>query len=233
MRLKLVYSAPMSTSVEIVWNDDHLVVIRKDPGVPSQPDPSGDPSALELAASTLGVRLHPVHRIDRPAGGLLLAAASSEAAATLSRMLRDGSVERRYWAIVEGVVAEEGGRLEHALRTNRRTNRSYVDPRGRRAILTWRARCRGDRYTLVEVALETGRHHQIRAQLAAAIAPIRGDLKYGARRSLAGGGIALHAVGLRLAHPAHGEPRTFVAPVPDDPLWNALAADLEPSFGSP
>ena len=224
----------MAETVQIVSSGAHLVVLRKEPGVPSQPDPSGDPSALEIAGSMLGVRLHPVHRIDRPASGLLIAAASSGAAATLSAMLREGTVERRYWAIVEGVIATaDDGRLEHRLRTNKRTNRSYIDPRGRPAVLTWRVRRRGDRYTLVEVALETGRHHQIRAQLAAAIAPIRGDLKYGARRSQPGGGIALHAVGLRLAHSADGRTLTFMAPPPDDRLWNALADGLEPGFSSP
>lgn len=223
----------MSMPVEIVSSDAHVVVIRKAAGVPSQPDPSGDPSALELAGSSLGLRLHPIHRIDRPASGLLIAAPSSDTAAHLSRMLRERAIERRYWAIVEGIVSEDGGRLEHRLRTNRRTNRSCVDPAGSHAALTWQVRSRGDRYTLVEVELETGRHHQIRAQLAAAIAPVRGDLKYGARRSLPGGGVALHAVALRFAHPADGRFLTFVARPPDDALWRALAGEIEPWFSSP
>jgi 23S rRNA pseudouridine1911/1915/1917 synthase len=219
----------MSSRIEVVHTDDWLVVVAKPGGVPSQPDPTGDASALSLAEETLGGTLFPVHRIDRPASGLLVFGRSREAAGRLSGMVRDGSVRRVYWAIVPGTLEPPAGELRHALRHDRRKNKSYVDSRGKPASLRYATRAVGDRYSLLQIELTTGRHHQIRVQLAAVGKPIRGDLKYGARRSQKGGGIGLHAVMLAFAHPADGSVRRFVAKPPADSLWSVLTVGLTPA----
>jgi len=211
-------------TITILHVDEAIAVVAKRTGVPTQPDRSGDASALELAERSVGGRLYVVHRIDRPASGLVVFARSSDAAGALSRAIQAGRVARRYWAIVEGHPDDDRGEIDTGIVFDRRTNRSRVVPTGKRARLRYAVLARGERYTLVQVALQTGRHHQIRAQLAHAVSPIRGDVKYGARRTLPGGGIALHAVGLRFPHPLTGKPFTCVAPPPADRLWEALLA---------
>jgi len=142
--------------------------------------------------------------------------------------MQTGAVERRYWAIVEGTALPESGALANRIGFDRRRNRSFVAESGKPARLRYTVRARGERYTLLEIVLDTGRHHQIRVQLAEAGSPIRGDLKYGARRSQPEGGIALHAVALRFPHPLSGEMLSFFAPPPSGSLWDALAAGLRP-----
>ena len=208
----------------IVYVDEAIVVVAKRAGVPTQPDRSGDASALLLAERSVGAPLFVVHRIDRPASGLVVFARSSRVARVLSEGLQAGRVERRYWAIVEGHPRDDRGEIHTGIEFDRRANRSRVVPTGKPAHLRYAVLARGERYSLVEVELETGRHHQIRAQLAHALRPIRGDVKYGAHRTLPGGGIALHAVGLRFPHPRTGDLGTYVAPPPDDRLWQALLA---------
>lgn len=203
--------------------------MRKALGVPSQDDTSADPSALGLAEEEVGQTLYPIHRIDRPASGLLLFAATPRDAATLTRALREGEILRTYWAIVSGHPEPRAGRLEDLLRHDRRRNKSYRHPSGKRAALSYQVRATGTRYTLVEVWLETGRHHQIRAQLATRGWPVRGDLKYGARRSQPGGGISLHAVALSFPHPRTGERISYTAEPPEDTLWDTLAAGISPA----
>ncbi len=218
----------MDSRITLLHSDSAVIVIAKATGLPSQPDRSGEESALSLAESTLGHPVHPVHRIDRPASGLLLLAAHSDAAARLSALMQTGAIERRYWAIVEGTSIPQSGAFESRIVFDRRTNKSFVAAKGKPARLRYTVRTRGERYTLLEVVLDTGRHHQIRVQLAAAGCPIRGDLKYGARRSQPGGGIALHAVALRFPHPFTGETLSFFAPPPAGSLWDALASGLGP-----
>ncbi|MFW6288756.1 MAG: RluA family pseudouridine synthase [Spirochaetota bacterium] len=218
----------MDSRITILHSDAAVSVLTKAPGLPSQPDKSGEESALSLAESILGRALHPIHRIDRPASGLLLLGGDSDAAARLSALMQDASIERRYWAIVEGTSLAESGELASRIAFDRRRNKSFVAANGKPARLRYTVRTRGERYTLLEVVLDTGRHHQIRVQLAEAGAPIRGDLKYGARRSQPGGGIALHAVALRFPHPFSGEMLSFFAPPPSDSLWDALASGLRP-----
>ena len=213
--------------MDVIYHDDEFAVVCKALGIPSQPDKSGDPSALSIAEEILGRRLLPVHRIDRPASGLLILACGRRAAERLSAMLREGAMERRYWAIVEGLPENDGGEMEGSISFDRHRNRSTIDSGGKPARLRYAVRTRGERYSLLEILLQTGRHHQIRVQLSAASWPVRGDLKYGARRSLPGGGIALHAVSLRFAHPATGAECRFSARPPADRLWDALAAGLE------
>jgi 23S rRNA pseudouridine1911/1915/1917 synthase len=216
--------------LSIIHANDSFVVVSKRAGLPSQPDPTGDPSALTLAERQIGSPLWPVHRIDRPASGLLVFARSAGMAGTLSSILQSGRIDRRYWAVVPGTVAPDQGVLIDRLYHDRRLNKSFIRQEGSLATLRYAVRARGERYALLEIVLETGRHHQIRAQLAHAGWPVRGDVKYGARRTLRAGGICLHAVRLTFPHPVTDDQQTFVAPPPPDPLWDALTGGLAPGM---
>ena len=165
-----------------------------------------------------------VHRIDRPVSGAVLFAKTSKALTRLNDMIRGGLVSKTYWALTEKTPEPEQGRLVHYILRDGRTNRSRAldAPRGdaKRAELEYRTAGRGTNYTLVEVRLLTGRHHQIRAQLAKIGCPIRGDLKYGARRSNPDGGISLHSRCMEFEHPVSHETVRVTAPVPaGDRLW--------------
>ena len=197
-----------------------------------QPDPSGE-SALEdqikafikaRDAKPGEVFLGVVHRIDRPVSGAVLFAKTSKALVRLNEMIREGRIRKVYWALTENRPEAESGELRHYILRDGRTNRSKAfdapRPEAKEARLKYRMVGAGTRYTLVEVELLTGRHHQIRAQLSRIGCPIRGDLKYGARRSLPGGGISLHSRRVAFEHPVRREPVEVTAPVPaGDNLW--------------
>ena len=221
---------------DILYEDNHLLIVNKRCGDLVQPDPSGA-SALENEIKEFirqrdskpgEVFLGVVHRIDRPVSGAVLFAKTSKALVRLNEMLREGRIRKVYWALTEQTPPEEAGTLVHYLLRDGRTNRSRLfdqpHPEAKRAELRYRVIGASARYTLVEVELLTGRHHQIRAQLARIGCPIRGDLKYGARRSLPGGGISLHSRTVAFEHPVRREPVEVTAPVPaDDALWNYFA----------
>ena len=194
---------------DILYEDNHLLVVNKHCGDLVQPDPSGE-SALEdqikayikrRDAKPGAVFLGVVHRIDRPVSGAVLFAKTSKALSRLNEMIREGRIGKYYWAVTERVPEPKEGELRHYILRDGKTNRSkaFAAPRGE---------------------LLTGRHHQIRAQLAAAGCPIKGDLKYGARRSNPDGGISLHSRRMEFVHPVSREPLTVTAPVPaGDNLW--------------
>lgn len=185
------------------------------------------------------------HRLDRPTSGVVLFARTSKALERLNAMFRQKShplnpsspqsvnssfhqsiIKKTYWAIVEHAPTPAEGTLEHWLVRNEKLNKSFIakpNAEGaKQAVLTYRTLTRGERYTLLEINLLTGRHHQIRCQLSAIGCPIKGDLKYGARRSNPDGGICLHARRIDFIHPVRKEPVSITAPVPDDSLWHAL-----------
>ena len=217
---------------DILYEDNHLLVVNKHCGDLVQPDPSGE-SALEdqikayikrRDAKPGAVFLGVVHRIDRPVSGAVLFAKTSKALSRLNEMIREGRIGKFYWAVTERVPEPEEGELRHYILRDGKTNRSkaFAAPRGdaKEARLRYRTLGASTRYTLVEVELLTWRHHQIRAQLAAAGCPIKGDLKYGARRSNPDGGISLHSRRMEFVHPVSREPLTVTAPVPaGDNLW--------------
>ena len=222
---------------DILYEDNHLLVVNKRCGDLVQPDPSGE-SALEdqikafirqRDAKPGEVFLGVVHRIDRPVSGAVLFAKTSKALVRLNEMIREGRIRKIYWALTEQTPDPVEGRLVHYLLRDGRTNRSRVydspRPETKRAELCYRTVGASTRYTLVEVELLTGRHHQIRAQLAKIGCPIRGDLKYGAKRSLPGGGISLHSRTVAFEHPVRREPVEVTAPVPaGDNLWTYFAS---------
>lgn len=222
----------MFTEKDILYEDNHLLVVNKAAGQLVQADPTGDPALEDEVKAFIkrrdrkagNVFLGVVHRIDRPVSGLVLLAKSRKALVRLNETVRDRRIRKTYWAVVEHSPEEPEGTLRHYIARNPRTNRSYAHdtPRGdaKEAVLHYRVLVRGTHYTLLEVDLVTGRHHQIRCQLSRIGCPIRGDLKYGASRSNRDGGISLHARSIELPHPVRREPLKVTAPVPSgDRLW--------------
>ena len=222
----------MFTINDILYEDNHLLIVNKHCGDLVQSDPDGTEAIEDQIKAMIKIRNHKpgavflgvVHRIDRPVSGAVIFAKSSKALARLNEMIRLGEIKKSYWAITESRPAEEEGELRHWIARDPKSNRSraHVRPKGdaKEALLTYTVLGASTNYTLLEVDLKTGRHHQIRAQLSAIGCSIKGDLKYGAKRSNAGGGISLHSRTIEFVHPVRKEAIKIVAPVPkDDNLW--------------
>lgn len=219
---------------QIVFEDNHLLVINKLPGQLVQGDKTGDLSLLDLIKNFIKIRdnkpgnvfLGLVHRIDRPTSGLVIYAKTSKALSRLTQMVKNREMKKTYWAIVPKVEIPKQQRLVHYLQKNEKNNKSTVFPKvtegAKEAILNYEIIKVLDNFQLLEVDLETGRHHQIRAQLSKIGVPIKGDLKYGAARSNPDGGIHLHARKLQFVHPVSLERLILTAPVPqNDAIWKA------------
>jgi 23S rRNA pseudouridine1911/1915/1917 synthase len=222
---------------DILYEDNHLLAVNKRVGDLVQPDPDGS-AALETEIKTflcerdgkpgeafLGV----AHRIDRPVSGVVLFAKTGKALTRINRMIGERRIDKTYWAITERAPSEAAGLLRHYIARKGSSNVSRAHDKpvagSREALLDYRHLGSSDRYHLLEIKLLTGRHHQIRAQFAAIGCPIRGDLKYGAARSLRGGGISLHSRAMEFVHPVRNEPLRIVAPTPaDDRLWRFFEA---------
>lgn len=216
----------------ILYIDNHLILFNKRPSDIVQGDKTGDEPLSDLLKKYLkdkyqkpgAVFLGVVHRLDRPVSGALVFARTSKALARLNRMLRDGEIQKTYWAVVANKPPEPEGHLKQYIVRNEQQNKSYVFDRqvadAQTAELIYKVTGTSDRYFLLEIQLLTGRHHQIRAQLAALGCPIKGDLKYGYPRSNPGGFIHLHSRIIRFIHPVKREPMVVQADPPDDPLWN-------------
>lgn len=220
-------------NLQVLFEDNHLIVINKRPGDIIQGDKTGDKPLSDTVKAFLkkkynkpgNVYLGVVHRLDRPTSGIVVFAKTSKALPRLNKMFAEKDAKKTYWAIVKDSPTEPQKRLVHWLRRNNKQNKSYANikevPDSKKAILSYRILKKLDRYFLLEVDLETGRHHQIRSQLTAIGSPIKGDLKYGFSRSNADGSIHLHARKLNLMHPVKKEPLEIIAPPPIDPIWNA------------
>ena len=222
---------------QIIYEDNHLMVINKKAGQLVQGDKTGDESLLESIKNFIKIRdekpgnvfLGLVHRIDRPTSGLVIYAKTSKALSRLTVMVKNREVKKTYWAIVAKEMIAQQQRLVHYLQKNEKNNKAivYIKPTAgaKEAILTYTVIKSLENYQLVEVDLETGRHHQIRAQLSKIGIPIKGDLKYGAARSNPDGGISLHARRLEFQHPVTKELIIIEAPVPqNDAVWRACEA---------
>lgn len=204
--------------MEVVYEDNHIIVVNKIAGEIVQGDKTGDKPLSEMVKEYLKVKYNKpgnvfcgvVHRIDRPVSGLVIFARTSKALERLNKMLREGEIHKTYRAIVEGHPEKPEALLENYLVSDGRINKTYVtdsrNPDAKLSRLEYRTVERGDRYTLLEVNLLTGRKHQIRAQLSAIGHPIKGDLKYGARRSNRDGGISLQAYRIHFTHPVSKQP---------------------------
>jgi len=213
---------------EVLYQDEHLVAVRKPPGIPVQADRTDDKDLLQVMQQCLDGDLGLVHRLDRPVSGVVVFARNALALETLNKAFRERLVAKRYLAIVEGAVLSVGeeATLEHVLLHDTKAHRARVrtpaagDEKVQR--LHYRVLAQGERLALMEVRPEGGAFHQIRAQLAAAGAPIRGDVKYGARRSEKDRSIALHALSLRLAHPEDGRVLEIRAEPPRSAVWKVM-----------
>ena len=224
--------------MQVVYEDNHIIVVYKQSGEIVQGDKTGDIPLSDVVKQYIkekyqkpgDVFLGVCHRLDRPVAGLVVFARTSKALTRLNRMFAEGQVHKTYWAIVpltdEPAVGDEV-LLSHWLVRNEQQNKSYAYdrevPRSKKAQLRYHVVSRGERYQLLEVTLLTGRHHQIRCQLSKAGMTIRGDLKYGAPRSNPDGSISLLARRVEFVHPVSKLPVVLEAPLPEDSLWQALA----------
>ena len=224
--------------MQVLYEDNHIIAVSKTCHEIVQGDKTGDTPLSDIVKAYIKekyqkpgeVFLGVTHRLDRPTTGVVLFARTSKALTRLNKMFQSHEqIRKTYWAIVEKndkLLSDEAIRLEHYLWRNEKQNKSFVVKSGtkdaKRAMLSYKAIARGDRYTLLEINLETGRHHQIRCQLAAIGCPIKGDLKYGAKRSNPDGGISLHARKIEFVHPVSKQQLSIIAPVPDDALWHDL-----------
>lgn len=227
-----------NTDPQILYEDNHLIIVNKRSGEIVQGDKTGDMPLSEIIAGYIAARdnkpgaafIGVPHRLDRPVTGIAVFAKTSKALERLNEMFREGSVSKKYWAIVANKPEPSEGELKHFLVRNEKQNKSYANllPKkdAKEARLRYRLLSSGDRYHLIEVELLTGRHHQIRCQLAEIGCPIKGDLKYGAPRSNLDGSISLHARSIRFVHPVKKVEMFIEAPVPEDNLWKALTEKL-------
>lgn len=222
----------------VVYEDNHIIIVNKTASEIVQGDKTGDVPLSEIVKQYLKEKYHKpgnvfigvTHRLDRPVSGLVVFAKTSKALSRLNEMFKNSEVKKTYWAIVKQTPAETEGELVNYLVRNEKQNKSYAydteKPGSKKAILHYRLIARSDNYSLLEVDLKTGRHHQIRCQLAKMGCPIKGDLKYGFPRSNPDGSICLHARRVRFVHPVSKELIDVVAPVPSDNLWRSLASSL-------
>lgn len=203
--------------MEVVYEDNHLIIVNKKAGEIVQGDKTGDTPLSEIVKKYIKEKYNKpgnvfcgvVHRIDRPVEGLVIFARTSKALERLNKMLREGEIHKTYHALVEGNVKDDEGELENYLVSDGRINKTFVttssNPDAKLSKLRYKVLTRGDRYTLLEINLLTGRKHQIRCQLSNIGHPIKGDLKYGARRSNRNGGISLQAHKIEFVHPVSKE----------------------------
>ncbi|MDE5982188.1 MAG: RluA family pseudouridine synthase [Duncaniella sp.] len=221
--------------MQVVYEDNHIIIVNKAPGEIVQGDKTGDEPLVETVkrwikekyAKPGNVFLGVVHRLDRPVAGLVVFAKTSKALARMNEMFRNGEVKKTYWALTRNLPPKEEDRIIHYITTTEKNNKSYasLSPKNgaKEAILSYRHIGSSDRYNLLEVNLETGRKHQIRVQLSAIGCPIRGDLKYGDKRSNPDGSISLMARRIQFVHPVSGKEIDVTAPLPDNnPLWQAF-----------
>lgn len=223
-----------STNLNILFEDNHLLVINKRVGDLVQGDQTGDPSLVDIIKEYIKVKydkpgavfLGVVHRLDRPTSGVVVFAKTSKALTRLNETFKNRETQKTYWAIVKNRPPQVQETLLHYIKRNPKNNTSKAHihevPDSKKASLEYKIIKELTSYFALEVDLHTGRHHQIRAQLAAIGCPIKGDLKYGFDRSNPDGGIHLHARQLVLVHPVTKENMAFTAPPPDDVLWNLL-----------
>ena len=217
--------------IEILYEDNHIIVVNKRPSQIVQGDKTGDEPLSELLKNYIKQRdnkpgnvfLGVVHRLDRPVSGVTVFAKTSKALSRLNEMFRAGEVTKRYWALVKHAPKKAHDSLTHYLVRNEKQNKSYAYDKevkdGKEARLAYTLIGKSDNYTLLEVQLFTGRHHQIRCQLSKIGSPIKGDLKYGSERSNPDGSISLHARYVEFIHPVKKETIKIIAPVPNDALW--------------
>ena len=222
--------------MEVIYEDNHIIIVNKASGEIVQGDKTGDKPLLdtvkewikETHAKPGNVFLGVVHRLDRPVGGLVVFAKTSKALSRLNEMFRKGEVHKTYWALTRNRPAKDNDLLTHYITTVEKNNKSYASltPKSgaKESKLRYRVLAEGQSLNLIEVELLTGRKHQIRVQMSSIGCPIKGDLKYGDKRSNPDGSISLIARRIRFVHPVSGKEIDLTAPVPDERVWHELEA---------
>jgi len=221
-----------SEYMEVIFEDNHIIAVNKNCSEIVQGDKTGDTPLSEIVKEWIKEKYHKpgnvfvgvTHRLDRPVTGVVLFAKTSKALTRLNEMFKGSDMHKTYWAITKNMPSFPEDTLTHYLVRNEKQNKSYAYdkevPNSKRAVLDYKVLCHSDNYNLIEVHLHTGRHHQIRCQLAKIGCFIKGDLKYGADRSNPDGGISLHSRSIEFVHPVSKEPVSIVAPVPDESIWH-------------
>ncbi|MDE6575278.1 MAG: RluA family pseudouridine synthase [Muribaculaceae bacterium] len=220
--------------MQVLYEDNHIIIVNKAAGEIVQGDKTGDTPLSEIIKQYIKERdnkpgnvfIGVVHRLDRPVSGVVVFAKTSKALSRLNAMFASGDVHKTYWAITRGNPEKPEAELHHWIKSIERNNKSYaynVPGEGaKEARLAYKLIARGDKFNLLQVRLMTGRKHQIRVQLSSIGCPVRGDLKYGDKRSNPDGSISLHARNISFIHPVSGKHIDVTAPVPDEKLWKAL-----------
>jgi 23S rRNA pseudouridine1911/1915/1917 synthase len=224
----------------ILFEDNHLLLYNKQPGMLIQKDKDNNLSLEEFLKDYIrhntgksgNIFLGVVHRIDRPVSGVVLFAKSSKALKRLNQMQQEHKIRKIYWAITANIPEQKIGKLENYIKRNESKNKSYVcsktSPNAKYALLSYEIIAKSDRYYLWQIELETGRHHQIRCQLAHINCPIKGDVKYGFPRPNTDKSISLHSRKIILNHPITNENIVIEAPVPDEKLWKYFEFNTMP-----
>ena len=220
--------------MNVLYEDNHIIIINKKAGEIVQGDKTGDESLCDTMKAYIkekyakpgNVFIGLPHRLDRPVSGIVVFAKTSKALERLNRMFSEGSVKKIYWALTKGVPVPGEGELVSWILRNEKMNKSFSYPKevkgSKRAVLHYKLAAASQNYNLIEVELKTGRHHQIRCQLSSIGCPIKGDLKYGAQRSNPDGSISLHARYIEFTHPVSKELIAITAPLPGDRLWQSF-----------
>lgn len=223
----------------VLYEDNHIIIVNKTCSEIVQGDKTGDKPLSEIVKEYLKKKYNKpgnvfcgvTHRLDRPTSGIVIFAKTSKSLSRLNEMFKTKDIKKTYWAIVKKSPKESTGTLQNYLVRNEKQNKSYAydveKPNSKKAILHYQIISRSDNYNLLEIDLETGRHHQIRCQLAKIGCPIKGDLKYGAERSNPDGGISLHARHISFIHPVSKELIEVTAPLPDEKLWSVLEKEIK------
>lgn len=226
--------------MQVLYEDNHIIIVSKTVNEIVQGDKTGDATLIDAVKQYIkekyskpgDVFLGLAHRLDRPTSGIVVFARTSKALSRLNAMFRDGEIHKTYWAITANCPKETEGTLENFIQKNEKLNKSFIAPKetkeAKKAILNYRIISKSDRYYLWEINLLTGRHHQIRCQLAAINCPIKGDLKYGYPRSNPDGGLSLHARKVEFIHPVSKQEISVTAPVPKgDKLWEYFEQQVQ------
>lgn len=224
--------------MEIIYEDNHLIIVNKSCGEIVQGDRTGDKPLVEMVKDYLKTKYGKpgnvfcgvIHRLDRPVMGLVVFAKTSKALSRMNRLFQEREVRKIYWAITRNKPVEKEGTLTNYIYSVEKNNKSYISSSPEngalKAVLDYRVISESDNYHLIEVELHTGRKHQIRVQLSSIGCPIKGDLKYGYQRSNLDGGISLQSHRIVFVHPVSGELIDVTAPVPKENLWEVLANNV-------
>lgn len=231
----------IKSNINILYEDNHIIIVNKFASDIVQKDKTGDITLADKVKSYIkekynkpgDVFLGITHRIDRPTSGIVVFARTSKSLTRLNNMFKQNEIHKTYWAIVEKSPENKNGQLKNYLKKNESNNKSYIVKQdyigSKLAILNYKLINKSENYYLLEVKIETGRHHQIRAQLANINCIIKGDVKYGAKRANIDKSISLHAREIEFIHPVSNEAIHIIAPVPNDSLWNFFDKNIKNS----